>query len=266
MKVFITADIEGVTGINNWDEAAFGKSEYNYFREQMNREVLAACEGALAAGATKIVVRDAHGASKNIDADRLPRSATLIRGWSGHPYSMVQGIDSSFSACLMIGYHARAGAAGNPLAHTMSTKNINVRLNNRPISEFVLHALACELEKVPTCFVAGDQAICEEVKTWSQNIGTVMTTRHLGQTTETLAHPKDVLTKIQEGVQKSLSADNRKLCHLNLNEQYQFEIEYREPHLAYRASFYPGMELINDRTVRLDTKSYYEVLRAIQFC
>ena len=46
---------------------------------------MAACEGALAAGATQIVVRDAHGSGRNILQEHLPKQAQLIRGWSGHP-------------------------------------------------------------------------------------------------------------------------------------------------------------------------------------
>ena len=90
MKIYISADIEGVTGVTHWDETDLTKGEYNQFREQMTAEVVAACEGALEAGATEIWVKDAHDSARNIIAAKLPQAAKLIRGWSGHPFIMVQ--------------------------------------------------------------------------------------------------------------------------------------------------------------------------------
>ena len=118
MRIYISADIEGVCGITTWEEARRSSPEYAAFRKQMAAEVAAACEGALACGAEHIVVKDAHGTARNLDAHELPAPAQLIRGWSGHPHGMVQNIDESFDAALFVGYHARAGAGGNPLAHS----------------------------------------------------------------------------------------------------------------------------------------------------
>lgn len=265
MKVYLSADIEGVCGINNWNEADYTKPEYAYFRNQMNKEVIAACEGALAAGATEIVVRDAHGASKNLDADRLPKQATLIRGWSGHPYSMVQGIDQSFAACLMVGYHARAGSVGNPLAHTMSLAYSELRLNGKPLSEYALHAMAAELEGVPTVFLSGDEAICEEVKGWQSNVVTVATTSHAGTMTRGLVHPSVHLDRIKEGVLSALKPEIRSRCHLKLPGDFVLDVDYKEQTKAYRASFFPGAERVSERSIRIRATSYFEILRTVQF-
>src|SRR5512142_1232397 len=106
MKVYISADIEGITGTTHWDETEKKHADYAEFREQMTAEVVAACEGALAAGASEIWVKDAHDSARNIIAGRLPREARLLRGWSGHPYLMMDQLDKTFQACLMIGYHS----------------------------------------------------------------------------------------------------------------------------------------------------------------
>ena len=76
MKIYISADIEGVTGVTHWDETDLGKGESSLFREQMTAEVVAACEGALQAGATEIWVKDAHDSARNIIASRLPHEAS----------------------------------------------------------------------------------------------------------------------------------------------------------------------------------------------
>ena len=103
MKVFISADIEGVAGITSWDETNKNHSDYEYFKIQMSKEVAAACEGANECGAKEIYIKDAHASGRNIIPDYLPENAYLIRGWSGDPLSMVQGIDDSFDALIFIG-------------------------------------------------------------------------------------------------------------------------------------------------------------------
>ena len=118
LKVFISVDIEGAVGIAHWDEADSGHGDYAEFRQRMTMEAAAACEGALAAGATEIWVKDAHGSGRNILQEALPREAKLVRGWSMHPYAMVQELDSSFDAACFVGFHGPAGHPGNPLAHT----------------------------------------------------------------------------------------------------------------------------------------------------
>ena len=96
MKVYISMDIEGITGITHWDEATKNKADYRVFQEQMTDEVVAACEGALNAGATEIFVKDAHDTGRNIITSRLPEEAIMIRGWSGHPFCMLQELDETF--------------------------------------------------------------------------------------------------------------------------------------------------------------------------
>ena len=98
IKVYVSADIEGVTGIAHWDEASRDHPAYREFQERMTTETASACQAAMTAGATEIVVKDAHGSGRNILAEQLPVPVRLIRGWSGHPYSMVQELDATFDA------------------------------------------------------------------------------------------------------------------------------------------------------------------------
>ena len=89
LKVFISVDMEGITGVVNGDDARRTGRDYNYFRQTMTREANAAIEGALAAGATEIIVRDSHGSALNLLPEMLHRSSKLIRDWSGGPISMM---------------------------------------------------------------------------------------------------------------------------------------------------------------------------------
>ena len=89
-KVYISSDIEGTTGIANWDEANRDHAAYREFQERITAETAITCEAAIAEGVSEIVVKDAHGSGRNILAEKLPSPVRLSRGWSGHPYSMVQ--------------------------------------------------------------------------------------------------------------------------------------------------------------------------------
>ena len=119
MKVYISVDIEGVAGITHWDETNKAHADYPEFREQMTGEAVAAIEGARAAGATEIWVKDAHETGRNLITSMLPDGVTLIRSWAGHPLCMVQELDGTFHAVMMVGYHAAAGSEANSLAHTL---------------------------------------------------------------------------------------------------------------------------------------------------
>ena len=114
MKVYLSADIEGTAGITTWPEAEMHDPNYPEHREKMTREVLAACDGAIAAGAKDILIKDAHDTGRNILQADLPECARLIRGWSGHPFSMVQELDATFDAAMLLGYQRMAPAGRQP--------------------------------------------------------------------------------------------------------------------------------------------------------
>lgn len=116
MKLFICADIEGTAGIVDWEEARLGTSAHERFAQNMTNEVKAACEGAMKAGTSEILIKDAHGSARNILPAMLPREAKVFRGWARDPYIMMAGIDKSFDAVAMTGCHSEAGCSGNPLS------------------------------------------------------------------------------------------------------------------------------------------------------
>ena len=264
MKLYLTADIEGIAGIAHWDEANSLKPDYAPFRARMTAHVAAACEGAVAAGATEIWVKDAHATARNIDAARLPSCARLIRGWSGHPLMMVQELDESFDAMAMVGYHARAGSGGNPLAHTMASSKIaELRINGEPASEFLVHAWAGSMLGVPTVFVSGDEALCEEVEGRSPAIHRVPVMFGVGDSTVSL-HPDEAEQRIRDGMREALRGDFE-ACRLPLPDELILEIQYHKPHYAYGKTFYPGAYAVDERTVGFVADDYFELLRAVLF-
>ncbi|MEO0600224.1 MAG: M55 family metallopeptidase [Myxococcota bacterium] len=264
MKVYISADIEGVAGIAHFDEATKTHPDYDEFRQRMTREVAAAAEAALDAGATEVWIKDAHATGRNLFVDALPRAVRLIRGWSGHPLSMVQELDASFGALMMIGYHARAGSGGNPLAHTMSSRVVNrIVVNGRPASEFLLHAYAGALFEVPTVMVAGDEALCAEVAELDPGIRTVATMRGVGDSTVSV-HPDVAVDGIRAAVTDALQ-DVASIRTLAPPETLTVDLRFVKPMAAYRASHYPGATLVDDDTIRFETRDWFEVMRLLLF-
>lgn len=263
MKVYISADIEGIAGIGHWDEATLGEQNYDIFQEQMTREVVAACEGAITAGATEIIVKDAHDTGRNLDPYQLPHPVQLIRGWSGHPYSMVQELDSSFAALILIGYHSPSGSAGNPLAHTLSEKLNQILLNGQPTTEFHLMAMTGAYEKVPIVFVSGDSSLCEAVKAYDVNINIVSTKKGIGESVWGI-HPEEAIKLIETGVEQALQQPLSTQVK-SLPEHFQLEVQYKHPPDAYQNSFYPGAKLQREQSVIFETNDWFEVIRALQF-
>ena len=264
MRFFISADIEGVTGINSWSETNKNNPDYSEFRTQMSKEVVAACEGALAAGATDIVVKDAHDSGRNLRIEDLPKEVKLIRNWT-HPYSMVFGIDKTFDALAFIGYHSPSGSNENPLAHTMSSVQIHqMTLNGDICSEFMLHSLVARSLGVPSVFLSGDKGICNLSKKMEPQIETVSTISGTGNATLS-NNPKQTVPAIKSGVEKALKKDLESFS-LELPEHYILDTRYTKHPLALRASHYPGSTLIDSYTVRYEADNILDVMKFVMFC
>ena len=261
MKVFISADIEGIAATNRWAET-IGR-EYPAYARAMTEEVVAACEGAIAAGAEEIVIKDAHGSATNLDLSMLPEQATIIRGWEGHPYMMAQGIDRSFDAAVFIGYHSAAGSDGNPMSHTMTLAPQHVRINGKPGSEFMIYSGCATLEGVPTVFLSGDKNLCEEGRALYPWLTTVAVKEGRGLSTVNMA-PKKACRLIREGVEKALRQDLKALKPV-LPEHFEVELEYKDHHKARTNSYFPGVEQVDACTIRFAEDSYFEVLRKLKF-
>ena len=263
MKVFISADIEGTAFTTYWDETEKTKPGYDLACREMTQEVLAAVRGAMAAGAREIVINDAHDYGTNIDPFELPACCEIIRGWSGSPFGMVDGIDESFDAAMFVGWHAAAGRYGNPLSHTMSTKTAKVTLNGLPCSEFLLYSWACAMKGVPTVFLSGDRTLTEDSRDLHPKLRTVAVKDGFGGMTRCMA-PERAHREIEEGSRLALSQDlTDALCELP--RSFDLRISYREHKQAVRASFFPGCELLEDQTVRFQSDDYLEVLRTCWF-
>jgi D-amino peptidase len=172
VKVYISADMEGITGMVDAQDVQPPGRDYEHGRVMMTQDVNAAVRGAFAAGATDVLVNDAHGPMRNILHDQLDPRARLIKG-GGKRMGMIEGLDGAFGAALCVGYHSRAGALG-VLSHSFMGHEIeDMWLDDRPVGEIgMVHATAAALG-VPVLMVSGDDAACDEAEKWDGSVQTV---------------------------------------------------------------------------------------------
>lgn len=162
MKILIAADMEGITGVVQGDQATPGHYEYDRFRRLMTADVNAAVAGAFNSGADEVVVSDGHWDERNILIEELDVRARLNSG-SPSPFSMVQGIAAGVDGVCFVGYHARAGTPDAILDHTWSTGRVaNVYLNGEVVGEIGLNAALCGHFGAPVLMISGDQSACAE--------------------------------------------------------------------------------------------------------
>jgi D-amino peptidase len=263
MKIFISADMEGTAGILSWDEAQHGHRDYNEFRELMTREVVAACDGARAAGASEVLIKDAHDTGRNLILDRLPEYAKVVRGWSGHPDSMMFGLDDDFAGALYIGYHSKAGTESNPLAHTFNLRISRLTLNEEVVSEFTINALCAARYNVPSLFLSGDAGICADAQKLVPGITTVETMQGHGAASISIA-PTAACIAIREGVEAAIR-DRTSVSVPAIAASLNLMIEFNNPCDAYRASWYPNASPSGPRCVTFEATDYFEIQRALRF-
>lgn len=263
MKLFISADIEGCTGTTLAAETHKTEACYPAFAQRMTEEVAAVCKAALEAGVDEIVVKDGHGDATNIDIMQMPKGVTLIRGKSGHPYNMMFGLDETFDGVMYVGYHAPAGSPENPISHT-STGNTNyIKLNGKPLSEFMLNSYTAAMMGVPILFLSGDEGICNLAKDLVPEITTVATKSGCGGSTIN-KDPQTVIEELQQQVKAALSKD-LKLCKLELPEKFTYIANYKDLKKAYQMSFFPGVKALDERTNCVESEDYKDIVTAHSF-
>ena len=162
-KVYISVDMEGISGISGDDQLSATGSEYGRSRKLMAEDTNAAIRGALAGGATDILVNDSHGGQRNLLPEDLNPLARLI-SHSFKRYGMMEGLDETFSAIIFVGYHAKADNPAGLFAHTGSGVVRDLEINGRSVGEGGLNAALADWFGVPVVMVTGDDVAVKQVR------------------------------------------------------------------------------------------------------
>lgn len=263
MRVFIAVDMEGVAGIVHSEQTRPHAPEYERGRRLMTAEANAAIEGAVAAGATTIVVSDCHWDMRNLLAHELHPAAELIQG-SPRPWSMAQGLDNSFDVVCLIGHHARAGTEAATIDHTYTGNIFNVRLNGQLVGEIGLNAALAGSYGVPIALVSGDQqAVAEAQALLGSDVAGVVVKHSLSRSAARALHPTVACNHIRAAMSAALQPDQiRKLQPFRVPAPIRLSVEYMKTAQADVAAMLPGAERPEPRTVTFTHDDYLTVFRA----
>lgn len=262
-KVFISADMEGITGVIQPAQLGPTGFEYARFREFMTAEVLAAIGGARAAGATGFVVADSHGNAQNLLLERLPDDVEIVRGFP-RPLSMMEGIDATFAAAVFIGYHASELTENAVRGHTFSSARLlGVRLNGEEVSEGIFNAAIAGHFGVPVAFVSGDRLAVTQIQEAIPGVEGAIVKEPLGYHSARTLTPARGQALIHEGVARAL----RRLDSLRpyvVKTPIDLEVGFKLTLDAERASYIPGLERDGAHAVRGTMPDIIQTVRLMQ--
>lgn len=209
MKVFISVDIEGATGIASFSQCgrADGKHyDYPFARRMLTGDVNAAIRGARAAGATEVVVKDAHGNCKNLLVDELEPGTQLISGFYPRNDYMMDGLDASFGAAMLVGYHGMAGALHGMMEHALSGGVHKFWVNGELAGEIAVSAALAGSYGVPLVFVSSDEAGCAEASAVLSGVRTYATKEGFGKYMGRMLHPSETWPAIESCAREAVLA------------------------------------------------------------
>ncbi len=264
LKVYISADMEGVTGAVTGDQLGPSGFEYQRFRQIMTNEVLAAIDAAREMGATEILVSDSHGNGENLLIEQLPRDIQLIRSWP-RPLMMMEGIDETFDAAIFIGYHSSTTNTRGVRAHTISSGNQTaVRLNGVEMLEASINAAIAGDFGVPVVMISGDDAAVEEARQVVGDMEGAVVKYSLGFHSARTLMPEAAYELIGDRVRAALG-------RLDDFEPYvmegplELEISFKNYMPAEVMAYLPIVERVDSHTIRFVGQDMTEISKFIEF-
>lgn len=264
LKVFISADMEGVGGVVTAEQLGPSGFEYQRFREFMTAEVLAAIEGARAAGATEIVVADSHGNMQNLLIERLPEDVMVVRGVA-RPLGMMHGIDSTFDAAVFLGYHSATTNLEGVRAHTFaSARYTSIRVNGAPMAESTFNALLAGHYGVPVVAISGDDAAVGELLAMVPNAAGAVVKQAIGFHAAATHTPAAAQALIREAVRTGI-VRRHEIRPMRPAGPQQLEVGFKNYRAAEILAYLPIVERTSSHTIRYTAATMPELARFLAF-
>ena len=262
-KIFISVDMEGITGVVQPAQLGPEGFEYQRAREWMTAEVNAAIAGIRDAGPAEIVVCDSHGNGQSVLIDRLPEDVRIVRGFP-RPMEMMQGIDESFAAAVFIGYHASEWTANAVRGHTISSARLlGVRLNGTEVSEGMYNAALAGQFGVPVAFVSGDRLAVTQLQQVAPAAEGAIVKEPYGYHSALTVTPARGQAMIREGLKRAMA-------RLGSGQPYRLaapialEVGFKLTLDAERAAFVPGLTRSDAHSVKGSFRDMTEITKLLQ--
>jgi D-amino peptidase len=264
VKVYISADMEGITGVVTNEQLGPTGFEYQRARQFMTDEVNAAIQGAREGGATEILVSDSHGNGQNLLIDQLPNDVTIVRSWP-RPLMMMEGIDSTFAAAIFIGYHSGTANVRGVRAHTMSSATLaGVSLNGMATSEGAINAAIAGHFGVPIVMVSGDDAAVEEVRRVTGPIEGAVVKRAISFHSAATMTPKAGQDLIRERARAAVMR-RESVKPYRLVNRITLDVTFKHYRAAEIVAYLPMVERVDAHTIRFIGRHMVEVSRFLEF-
>lgn len=257
MRVLISADMEGTCGVSSWVHVQApevtsanqpaSSIEYERFRKQMTAEVNAAIEGALAGGASAVIVNDSHDGQRNILIEDLHQDAQYISG-ADKLYGMMQGVDQNIDTVIYTGYHAKAGTVGAPLAHTWNGWVQDVRFNGVSTGEFGVNAAIAGAFDARVIMVAGDDQAVEQTRAiLGDEVRGTIVKWGVSSSSARHVHPARAGQLIQQTAKEAVQTSKSQPYILEPNTTVEIDADHQAR--IDQAILIPGTTRAGDRTV-----------------
>ena len=264
MKIYISADMEGVVGVVTNEQLGPQGFEYARFREFMTQEVNAAIDGAVAAGATQIVVSDSHGNGQNLLIEKLPKDVLLVRAWP-RPLMMMQGIDETFAGAIFIGYHSATTNSQGVRAHTISSARLaDVRLKGISMSEAGLNAAIAGHFNVPVIMISGDDVVVKETQALLGDVEGAVVKWASGFHSAKTIMPEASYQLIREKVQKAVGRI-KDFKPYKLTAPIQLDVRFKNYRPSEVLSYLSIVERTDAHSIRFTGKDMIEVSKFLEF-
>jgi D-amino peptidase len=263
-KVLISVDMEGIAGVVSPEQLGTAGFEYGRFREFMTLEALAAVSAAKEAGATEIIVTDAHGNGQNLLFERFPADVRIIRSWP-RPLMMMQGIDSSFAAAIFIGYHSATTNPAGVRAHTISSANLAaVELNGVAMPESGINAAIAGYFGVPVVMISGDDAAVAEAQALLGPIEGAVVKRAISFHSAMTMTPEASQALIREKVRAGL-AKRASLRPYVQRAPVRLDVTFKSYTPAEMLTYLPNVTRTTSHGIRFTGRDMIEVSRFLEF-
>ncbi len=260
-KVYISVDMEGISGVNGDDQTSAGQPEYARGRKLMLEDANAAIRGAFAGGATDVLVNDSHGSQRNLLPEDLdPRARLISHSFKRH--GMMEGLDESFDSVLFVGYHAKASAPRGLFAHTGSGVVRDVQLNGVSIGEGGMNAAMAAWYGVAVALVTGDDTAVDEVKASAPGVTGVVVKRAINTRAVELVPVAEARRLIEAGAKAAVAAA-KKPAPVRTGS-YKVAMQFRDVTIPEVASAFREMSRPAPDTIAFERDAMPDAYRLIR--
>ena len=260
-KVYISVDMEGISGVNGDDQTSAGQAEYARGRKLMVEDANAAIRGAFEGGATDVLVNDSHGHQRNLLPEDLdPRARLISHSFKRH--GMMEGLDETFDAIIFVGYHAKADSPRGLFAHTGSGVVKDLQVNGRSVGEGGMNAALAQWFGVPVVMVTGDDVAVEQQKEATPGVRGVVVKRAINMRAVELKPLALARREIQAAAREGVSA-SRTVARERLST-YTVRMQFRNFTIAEVATAFSEIRQVAPDTVEFTRDAMPDAYRMIR--